>query len=165
MPRVLILGDAAAFHGINPRFYKDAESFAAPSFSIDDQLHILQRLLASGAKPRCILGAFSFGGTMEPELGAAEVKALGELLSLAKNQEIPFILLKVPFGKLVPAEESVSYWIKYEELLLASNGPFRLFAPPALPEEDFVDRRRVTYEGAKKIAAYLEPALVGTCYR
>lgn len=160
---ILILGDASAYSGLRPIFLKGAESFAAESFSIEDVHRVFEKIIASGAKPKCILGALSFGGTMEPHLDSEELKHLGQLLGSARDHGIAFVLVKIPFALSVPAETTVSYWIKYEDLLLASGGPFRLFVPPALPDSHFSSPRILNYEGAKKVASLIQPALEN-CY-
>jgi hypothetical protein len=57
---LLILGDSTATFSLDAADFPDATSFATVNTTTVEAYFLLRRALASGARPRCVLAAFSF---------------------------------------------------------------------------------------------------------
>lgn len=100
----------------------------------------------------------------DPALTRTEQIYLKRTLELARDRGIPFIFLKVPFPASIAAERVTAYWLKYEQFLLDAAGPFRIIAPPPMPEASYISAGHLNQKGLDAMTPYVQNGLE-TCFR
>lgn len=114
--------------------------------------------------------ASNFEGSLDmffagpPSLTRTEEEYLRRTLELARERGIPFVVLKIPFPDSVPAEKTRPYWEAFEEFFLRAGAPFRVIAPPPMPESQYISAGHLNAKGVQELTPKVERALE-MCYR